>query len=145
MQMTSRSYKSIQKLTSSFNFLLLTFHSTPPLHKCLCFSMLQIDHPPCLTGHYCSTWLQYCQDIFSFFTFGSELSDTRSYSLVTCDSVSKCIDIFGEKSSALHLVPRKFPGWDDWLCFLLSSDKSHSSGFSFFPLTALAWHISLHL
>lgn len=81
----------------------------------------------------------------SFFTVGSELSDTWSYSLVICDSVSKCIDIFGEKSSALHLFPRKFPSWHDWLCFLLSSAKSHSSRVFFFPLTALAWHISLQL
>lgn len=79
----------------------------------------------------------------SFFTLGSEICDMWSYSLVTCDSVSKCIDIFGEKSSALHHFPRKFPGWDDQFCFLLSGDKSHSSSFSFFPLTALTWHIIL--
>lgn len=80
----------------------------------------------------------------SFFTLGSEFSDTWSYSLATCDSVSKCIDIFGEKSRALHLFPRKRPGWDDHLRFHLSSDKCPSSDFLyFFPLTALTCHISL--
>lgn len=130
-------------LSSFVSFFSLPFFTAHiPYLLFLCFSMLQ-DHPPCLAGHR-STGLQYGQDLFSFFTLGSELSDTWSYSLVTSDSVSKCIDIFGEKSSALHLFPRKFRGWDDQLCFLLSSDQ-FSSGFSFFPPTALTWHISLQL